>query len=180
MSLCTTATPPDCAASIAHGCSQRCRGWAGLVNLTILTLLLSCLCVPFSAAQVSAGLSGLITDPSGAAVPAASVIAKNLDTGISRTVPTDQSSRYRFFALPVGPYEVRVTKEGFAEAIRSGLHLTVGQDATVDLRLRVGQVSEQVTVSEDAPVVNLTTQDISGLAAERQVKDLPLNPIGSR
>jgi hypothetical protein len=120
-------------------------------------------------------LSGLITDPSGAAVSAASITAKNLDTGTSRTVPTNQSGRYRFFALPVGPYEVRVTKPGFAEGIRSGIRLVVGQDATVDLGLHVGQVSEQVKVTEDVPVVNLTTQDISGLVGERQVKDLPLN-----
>src|ERR1700694_2698191 len=89
-------------------------GETWIVNLSILALLLSCLCVPFSAAQVSASLSGLITDPSGAAVSAASVTAKNFDTETSRIVPTDQTGRYRFFALPVGPYEVWVTKEGFA------------------------------------------------------------------
>src|SRR6202795_3812078 len=150
-------------------------GETWIINLSILALLLSCFCVPLSPAQVSASLSGLITDPSGAAVSAASVTAKNTDTGVSRTVPTDQSGRYRFFALAVGPYEVRVKKEGFAEGIRSGIRLVVGQDATVDLGLRVGRVSEQAKVTEDAPVVNLTTQDISGLVGERQVKDLPLN-----
>src|ERR1700730_5672392 len=150
-------------------------GGNSIYRLWILPVLSFCLCVPFSTAQVSASLSGLITDPSAAAVSAAAVTAKNLDTGISRTVPTDQSGRYRFFALPVGPYEVRVTKEGFAEGIRSGIRLVVGQDAKVDLGLRVGQVSEQVKVTEDAPVVNLTTQDISGFVGERQVKDLPLN-----
>src|SRR5215472_629578 len=62
---------------------------------------------PFSAAQVSASLSGVITDPSGAAVVGASVTAKSLDTGASRTTATDQTGRYRFF-LPVGLYEVRV------------------------------------------------------------------------
>jgi len=146
-----------------------------ICSLWILALLFSYLCVPFSAAQVSASLSGQITDPSGAAVFAASVTAKNLDTEISRTVPTDQSGRYRFVALPVGPYEVRVTKEGFAEGIRSGIRLVIGQDATVDVGLRVGKVTEQVKVTGDAPIVNLTTQDISGLVGERQVKDLPLN-----
>src|SRR5260370_1555603 len=144
-------------------------------RLWISGLLFSCLRVQFSAAQVSASLSGQITDPSGAAVSAASVIAKNLDTGTSRTVPTDQSGRYRFFGVPVGPYEVRVTKEGFAEGIRSGIRLVVGQDAIVDLGLRVGRVNEQVKVTGDVPIVSLTTQDISGLVGERQVKDLPLN-----
>jgi Carboxypeptidase regulatory-like domain len=129
--------------------------------------------VPFSEAQAS--LSGAITDPSGATVSSASVTTKNTDTGLSRTVSSDQSGRYRFFALPVGPYEVRVTKDGFAEGIRAGIRLVVGQDATVDVALRVGQVSEQIKVTEDAPVVNLTTQDISGLVGGKQVKDLPLN-----
>jgi hypothetical protein len=124
---------------------------------------------------VSANLSGVITDPSGAAVTAGTVTARSLDTGISRSTPTDQSGRYRFYALPVGLYEVRVTKEGFAEGIRSGIRLAVGQDASADLSLRVGRVNEQVKVTEDAPVVNVTTQDISGLVGERQVKDLPLN-----
>ena len=113
--------------------------------------------------QVSASLSGTITDPSAAVVPGASVEVKSLDTGVSRTAETDAGGRYRLFALPVGLYEVRVTKEGFAEGIRSGIRLAIGQDASADLSLRVGNVREQIRVAEDAPVVNLTTQDISGL-----------------
>jgi hypothetical protein len=138
-------------------------------------LLCLCLVAPFSVAQVSASLFGVITDPSGAAVAGATVTTKSLDTGVSRTARTDQSGRYRFFLLPVGLYEVRVTKDGFAEGIRSGISLAVGQDANVDVGLRVGQASEQVKVTADAPVVSLTTQDISGLVGERAVKDLPLN-----
>lgn len=129
----------------------------------------------FCAAQVSADMSGVITDPSGAAVSGATVTAKNLDKGLSRRVDTGPSGRYNFFALPLGWYEVRVTKTGFAEAIRSGIRLVVGQQASVDLALRLGQVTEQVKVKEDAPMVSVTTQDISGLVGERQVKDLPLN-----
>ncbi|MFZ3339728.1 MAG: TonB-dependent receptor [Terriglobales bacterium] len=133
-----------------------------------------CLCAPLSA-QVSASLSGSVTDQSGAAISGATVTAIDVDTGMSRTVPTGQSGRYELLALPVGLYEVCVTKSGFAEGIRSGIRLVVGQEASVDLSLRVGQVSQQVKVTEDAPVVNLTTQDISGLVGEQQVKDLPLN-----
>lgn len=131
--------------------------------------------VSVSSAQVYGNISGTITDQSGAAVSGASVTAKNLDTGFFRTIQTDQSGRYKFYALAVGPYEVTVIKTGFAEAIRSGIRLVVGQDATVDLGLHIGQVSEQIVVTEDAPVVSVTTQDISGLVGERQVKDLPLN-----
>jgi hypothetical protein len=137
--------------------------------------LLWCLCPPPSTAQVSAKLSGLITDQSGAALPAAMVAARNLDTGTSRAALTDHTGRYRLFALPPGQYEVRVTKDGFAEAIRSGIRLVVGQDASVNLSLRIGPVSQQIKVTEDASLVSLTTQDISGLVGEKQVKDLPLN-----
>jgi hypothetical protein len=140
----------------------------------LATALLWSLCAPFSSGQVSASLSGLVTDPSGAAVSGAAVELKSLDTGVSRLVDTD-AGRYRFFALPVGLYELRVTKEGFAVGIRSGIRLAVGQDASADISLRVGKISEQVKVSEDAPVVNLTTRDISGFVGERQIRDLPLN-----
>ena len=153
-----------------------CSGASRAVRLVAFGLfVLLLLHNPSVVAQVSANLSGVITDPSGAAVSAATVTASSLDTGISRTTPTVQTGLYRFYALPVGLYEIRVTKEGFAEGIRSGIRLAVGQDANADVSLRVGRVNEQVKVTEDAPVVNVTTQDISGLVGERQVKDLPLN-----
>ena len=141
----------------------------------MLGLLLLFLCVPFGAAQVSATLSGTVSDQSGAAVPVAAVTARNLDTGFSRSAVTDPAGRYQLFALPVGQYEVRVKKDGFAEGIRTGIRLAVGQDANADLSLRLGAVSEEVKVSGDAALVSVTTQDISGLVGERQVKDLPLN-----
>jgi Carboxypeptidase regulatory-like domain/TonB-dependent Receptor Plug Domain len=129
----------------------------------------------FCSAQVSANLSGIITDQSGAAISGASVSANNLDTRLARAASTDPTGHYRFFALPVGSYELHVTKDGFGEAVRSGVRLVVGQEATVDINLRLGRVNERVLVTEDAPLVNLTTRDISGLVGEQQVKDLPLN-----
>ncbi|HEX3471324.1 MAG TPA: carboxypeptidase-like regulatory domain-containing protein [Silvibacterium sp.] len=120
-------------------------------------------------------MSGRVTDPAGAAVSAASVVANNLDTGISRTVLTNQAGQYELFALPVGRYELRARKDGFAEKVRTGILLVVGQDATADLTLQVGAVQQQVTVVSNVPVVNVTTQDISGLVGEQQVRNLPLN-----
>jgi hypothetical protein len=146
-----------------------------VLQLVLAALVCWCFGVQFCAAQVSAGLSGVITDPSGAAVSRVTVTVKSLETGLSRTAETGQNGRYSFFALPLGWYEVRVTKTGFAEAIRRGIRLVVGQEASADLSLRVGQVTEQVKVTEDAPIVSVTTQDMSGLVGERQVKDLPLN-----
>jgi len=142
---------------------------------SVFILLLCCLRVPLASAQVSATLSGTVTDPSGAAVAAANVTVRNLDTGLTRTTTTDQAGRYEVFALPVGLYEVRGRKDGFADALRTGIRLVVAQEATVDLSLHVGAVSQEVKVSGDAALVSVTTRDISGLVAERQVKDLPLN-----
>jgi len=142
-----------------------------------LPVILSCLCLlsVCAGAQVSATLSGRVIDSTGGAVASATVTANDLDTGVSRTVVTSQVGQYEMVALALGRYEVRATKQGYAERIRTGVILVVGQDATADLVLQVGQVKEQVTVTEDAPIVNVSTQDISGLVGEKQVKELPLN-----
>jgi Carboxypeptidase regulatory-like domain/TonB-dependent Receptor Plug Domain len=126
-------------------------------------------------AQVSAALSGRVTDQSGAVIQGASVTAKNTDTDVTRSTVTDSAGRYELPALPVGHYEVAVQKAGFAEAIRSGIVLAVGQDAAADLTLKVGDTNQQVRVVADASMVNPTTQDITGLVAEKEIKQLPLN-----
>ena len=131
-----------------------------------LGCVLLCLLLLFSfpaMAQVSAALSGRVTDQTGAVVTGATVTAKDTETGITRSTVTDAAGRYELPALPVGRYEVEAAKNGFAGAIRSGILLVVGQDAAADLSLKVGNVSEQVKVVADAPMVNATTQDISGL-----------------
>jgi hypothetical protein len=126
-------------------------------------------------AQVSASLSGKITDPSGLVVSGATVTATDNDTGATRSTITNDAGLYHLSALPVGHYDVRVNKSGFAEEIRSGLNLVVGQDATLNISLRIGPASQQITVNGDAPLVGVTSADISGVVGERQVKDLPLN-----
>jgi hypothetical protein len=135
------------------------------------------MCVSSRAArgQVSASLSGHIADQSGAAVADATVTAINPDTGVSRSVSSNASGRYQVLELPVGRYEVQASKSGFAEVTRKGILLAVGQDAVADLTLQVGEVKQQVTVTENVPVVNSSTQEISGLVGEQQVRDLPLN-----
>ena len=116
-----------------------------------------------------------MTDPSGAAVSGATVTARNLETEATRATTTDDAGRYSVLSLAVGTYEVRITKQNFQEAIQSGIHLAVGQEASVDMALKLGQVTEQVKVNADAPVVSTSSADISGLVGEQQVKDLPLN-----
>src|SRR5258708_4065617 len=122
-------------------------------------------------AQVTAAISGKVEDSSGAAVGGAMVTVKNVETGVTRTVTTDETGTYRALSLPVGQQEVRAEKAGFRAAVRTGINLVVGQEAVVDLKLDVGQVSQEVTVSADTPLVDLTTASVSGFVGERQIKE---------
>ena len=126
-------------------------------------------------AQVGATLSGTVTDPSQAVVSGAEVTVKNTGTGAVRSTATDSAGQYQAASLPIGDYEIDVKKNGFSEAVRTGVHLVVGQDATVNFVLSVGEVSQQVTVNADAPAVSVSTTDISGLVGQQQVENLPLN-----
>jgi Carboxypeptidase regulatory-like domain len=128
-----------------------------------------------SALAQSSTLSGTVTDPSGASVSEAAVTIRNINTGATRATVTNGFGWYGVFSLPVGDYEIAVRKQGFAEAIRKGVHLAVGQDATADIALHVGEVRQQIAVNADAAQISLTTADVSGLVGQRQVKDLPLN-----
>ena len=148
-----------------------------LVLVQVVLVLLSPLLVsaPALHAQVSASLTGVIADASGARVAGAAITVKNVETGAIRNSVTNDDGRYEVLALPVGEYEISVSKSGFNEQTRGGIHLAVGQEAEVDLALQVGPEKQQVIVKEEAPIVSTTTSDISGLVGERQVKDLPLN-----
>ena len=133
------------------------------------------LLVPSAFAQVTAAISGRIEDSSGAAMSGVAVTLKNLETGAARSVTTDDSGNFRADSLPIGPYQLRAEKTGFKTQIRTGVNLTVGQNAVVNLRLELGDLAQEVRVNEEIPVVNTTTSSTSGLVGEREIKDLPLN-----
>jgi Carboxypeptidase regulatory-like domain/TonB-dependent Receptor Plug Domain len=143
------------------------------VHHKIVAILALAIGVPLYA-QVSAAISGRVTDPSGAAIPGATVTVKSLETGASRTVTTNDSGDYTVVGLPLGPQEVSVAKPNFISA-RSGVTLVVGQEAVVNLYLTIGELPERVVVTDDTPLVNTTTSDVSGVVGEKQIKDLPLN-----
>jgi hypothetical protein len=126
-------------------------------------------------AQVSAMMKGVISDPTGAAISAATVTTRNIETGAERTTTSDEAGNYLILALPVGQYEVKASKSGFRDVNRTGINLVVGQEATLNLQLPVGAVTSEIKVVGDAPMVSTTTNDISGVVGEKLVKDLPLN-----
>ncbi len=114
-------------------------------------------------------------DTSGALVPGVSITIKHTESGLTRSVVSSERGAYSVPLLPVGAYEISTTMPGFKQQVRSGVNLVVGQEAVVDLTLEVGGATEQVTVTEEAPLVNTTTSSTSGVITEQQVKELPLN-----
>ena len=113
----------------------------------VLTCWLLAASVQMASAQVTASISGKIEDQSGASVPGAAVTVTSLETGAARTLNADEAGNYRVLSLPVGLYEVRAEKEGFKQGVKTGINLVVGQEQVVSLRLEVGAVQEQVTVT---------------------------------
>src|SRR5437870_8853904 len=127
-------------------------------------------------AQIStATMSGVVRDGTGGLIPGVTVTIKHTESGLTRTATTTENGGYRMPSLPVGPYEVTGEKLGFKQQVRRGVNLVVGQEAVIDLTLEVGAAAEQVTVTEEAPLVNATTSSTSGLITEQQIKELPLN-----
>ncbi|HKV27079.1 MAG TPA: carboxypeptidase-like regulatory domain-containing protein [Candidatus Acidoferrales bacterium] len=145
-----------------------------LRSVILCVFVILCLVLP-AHAQVSANLAGVVIDQTGAVVSGASVTVRDTETGAVRSTKTEDSGQYQVLSLPIGEYQVKVTKTGFAVQMRTGVHLVVGQDAHVDFTLRVGEISEEVRVNSDAALVSVATADISGLVGEQQVKELPLN-----
>src|SRR6266436_10028869 len=127
-------------------------------------------------AQVTTGtILGVVQDSTGAVIPGVSVMVKNLDTGLTRTATTDEGGRYTVPDLTLGNYEANAQLPGFQTEVRSGITLTVGRSAVINFALKVGQLSDKVTITEEAPLVESTTSAMSSLVDERTIRDLPLN-----
>jgi hypothetical protein len=143
--------------------------------ISVLLLIILQIMLPVSGkAQGEASISGTVSDATGSVIPVATVRVKNLESGATRSVQTDNSGRYEAPLLAVGRYEVTAEKDGFQVA-STNISLIVGQRASLNLTLVVGQLQQSVQVSEAAETVNTSTSETSGLIGEQQVKELPLN-----
>src|SRR5256712_6721220 len=126
--------------------------------------------------QNTAGtILGVASDESGARLPGVAVTITDLDAGIVRSVTTDEGGRYRAPGLGLGNYEVKAELTGFRTAVRMGIQLTVSAEVVVNLALSVGVVSEQVNVTGEAPLVEITSATLSGPVDDKKIRDLPLN-----
>ena len=148
-----------------------------LVRIWIPILLVAGLVLPVPAAAqtTTATVAGTVTDQTGAALPGVTIVIKNVETGTSRTVVTDEAGGYRAPSLEPGTYDVAATLQGFQTHVRRAVGLTMGQEVSLSHVLSVGQMSEQVEVKGDAPLVNTTTSTVAQLVDQQQIRELPLN-----
>jgi hypothetical protein len=144
--------------------------------LLFTILCITCLCASQARAQVSgATLSGTVTDSSGAVIPNAQVAITDVATSVTRTVSTGDAGLYTAPNLLPGSYEIRATAMGFSTQVRKGITLTVGAQQGLDIKMQVGQVSQTVEVTTEAPTVELTSSTLNAVVNATTVRELPLN-----
>src|SRR6058998_158407 len=150
-----------------------------MARSTVLTpLVLIAMLAPaalVSAQGTTGSISGFVTDDTGGALPGTTVTVRHVETDQKRVVVTDSAGRYRAQQLAPGKYEVTVELQGFRTARVTDLTLTVGQDAGVNMQLKVGGLDEQVTVTGEAALVNMRQSSVAALVDEKQIRELPLN-----
>src|SRR5439155_21759862 len=150
-----------------------------MARSSVLTgLVLSAMLAPAalgSAQGTTGSISGFVTDDTGGALPGTTVTVRHVETDQKRVVVTDGAGRYRAQQLAPGKYEVTVELQGFRTARVTDLTLTVGQDAGVNMQLKVGGLDEQVTVTGEASLVNMRQSSVAALVDEKQIRELPLN-----
>ena len=121
-----------------------------------------------------ASSKGLSPTAPGAVVPNAKVKVVNLDTGLEREALTNEKGLYRVQLLPVGNYQVTVTQAGFNAFVQSGITLSAGQAATVDVALKTGAVNGEVSIVADSPIADVSRVELGRTINENEVKNLPL------
>jgi hypothetical protein len=134
------------------------------------------LLAPRSGAQTVAGqISGLVTDPSGAAIGGANIVVTDVDRNTNFRSNSNESGFYLISPLPPGRYRLRAERQGFRAHLVESVPIATQQKAEVNISLQVGAVSESVTVTGGAQMVETTTATLSGVVENKRIIDLPLN-----
>src|SRR5436309_3359774 len=122
------------------------------------------------------GILGVVTDPTGSAVPGATVTLRNADTGLNRTATTDTTGGYEFLVVPAGDnYVLEVEARGFRKSSQSGLKVLVNQRFRADFQLVVGSVTQAINVTAEAAQVETTSTQIGDVIEDKKMSTLPLN-----
>ena len=144
-------------------------------QLFLMAFVATFLAVGPSLAQAPTGtIVGVVTDSAGAPVAAARVNITNLDSGLARSLNAFEEGDYSAAALPPGVYLVTAEANGFSLLQRTAT-IEAGTTTTVNLALQVGEVSEQLTVSDAAPLMNYESHSVGGVVSRAQIENLPLN-----
>src|SRR5574342_1145715 len=146
-------------------------GPARILSLSWFLLLLAASALPQGANRIS----GKVTDPQGAVLPGATVVATNAGTGIKSETTTNASGIYVFHSLDPGNYSVEVSMPSFTTYRREGLVLITGQSLTVDARLEVAGVEETVTVTGETPLITTQESSVRGVVENVQIDNVPIN-----
>src|SRR3954470_20445898 len=149
------------------------------MHTTTFRMLLAALCllvmVTSAGAQQTTGtIAGRVLDEQKAAVPGATVTAKNSSTGFTRTDVSDSEGVYRITGLPVGAYALTIAISGFQPQSRT-VQVTVSETLTADFDIAIAKVAENVTVTAEAALVDTTSSAVGGVVDTRRVENLPLN-----
>ncbi len=145
-------------------------GFLVLLTMVALTAMLT----PAWSQDVTGSIVGTVTDPSGAPLKGASVKATDADRGTVWTAETNEAGAYSLLRLPVGNYGVKVTATGFQTAVQPPFALVLNQSARVDVQMKVGKVNETVEVSDQAPLLQTESTEVSTLIDSAAVTSVPL------
>ncbi len=152
------------------------RRIVGAVAFLLFVFFISASLERNALAQTSGGtIAGTVSDPTGAVVPNAIVVATGADTGSVYSTVTTSAGLIRFPQMQLGRYDVKVTAVGFKTTTLSGILVTTGNVSPAEVRLETGGSSEAVNVDSDAPVVETENSEVSGTISNRQIVDLPLS-----
>lgn len=132
-------------------------------------------CISLFAQQITGNIRGTVFDPTGAILHGARITAVQIETGLSRTVQTDDRGNYLLLELPVGQYRLEIAAPGFEKYVQDGISLKVNETALVPAHLSVGSQSEQVLVTADAELIQPTVTSLGKVVEQRELEDLPLN-----
>src|SRR5882762_9988149 len=155
---------------------KRCAAKFGATVWVFVIVAVSIVGTGQAYAQVAgATLTGTVKDSSGGFIPNAQVAITDVSTGVTRTVSPGGAGLYTAPNLLPGIYEIRVTAMGFSTQVQKGITLTVGAQQVLDFTMRVGQMSQTVEVTTEAPTVELTSSTLSAQVNAATVRELPLN-----
>jgi hypothetical protein len=151
-----------------------------------LRMLVACvvfllMCTALGRAQTVTGtVTGTVTDQSGAVIPGATVVALNMETGVSSSATSDSAGVYRIGFLPIGRYQVSVAAKGFGTQTLPAFQLEALQTATFNVKLATGSVTTTVSVSEAAPILNTNDPTLSSTFTANTIRNFPLNGLDFR